>query len=85
MTREALNKIAKAHGVSLDAFANINAWINEKYTKVMVTFANRENLGGNAYYYNHRFISLSVAAIMKRDEDPADYTTQSWEWISDIR
>lgn len=85
MTREILNKVAKAKKVNLDWYDHIIAYINENYTKVFITFANLEVCGGSRLFCNKKSITLSVSALQKREEPEWDYTTQGWERIENIR
>lgn len=85
MTYEILQKIAKQHKINLRHFTEVCAWINEKYTYVFVSFAERENCGGQAYHFGRFDIKLSVSAIQKRGEFEDEYTTNGWTWISDIK
>ena len=85
MTREILNKIAKAKKINLGWFDHINAYINPNYTKVFITFGQMEVCGGSRHFLNQNTVVLSVAAIQKRFEIETDYTTQGWTWIDEIR
>ena len=85
MTNEKLQKIAKRHKIDLSQYDEVLSFINENYTFVLITFAVRENLGGNAYHHDRLKLKLSVSAIMKRVEFEDDYCTNGWEWIFDIR
>ena len=85
MTSEILNKIAKAKKVNLGWYDHIDAFINENYTKVFITFANLEVCGGSRFFCNKKTITLSVAAIQKREEAEWDYTTQGWTRLEYIR
>lgn len=85
MTREILNNICKTRKVNLDWYDHINAFINENYTKVFITFAQMEVVGGGRMFCNQKTVTLSVAAIQKREEPEWEYTTQGWERIEYIR
>lgn len=85
MTQEIITKICKAKKVNLEWYDHIIAYINDNYTKVFVTFANLEVVGGSRLFYNKKSITLSVAAIQKREEPEWEYTTQGWERIENIR
>lgn len=87
MTASALYKVAKAKGIDLSQYDEVRAFPNEKYTFINVTFAVRENLGGNAYRYQQRHVKVSIRAIQKREEFEDDYQTRDWwwQWISDIK
>ena len=85
MTREIITKICKTKKVNLEWYDHIIAYINENYTKVFVTFANLEVVGGSRLFCNKKTITLSVAAIQKREEFEWEYTTQGWERIETIR
>lgn len=85
MTREIINKICKTKKINLEWYDHIISYINQNYTKIFITFASLEVVGGNRYFCNKKTITLSVAAIQKREEVEWDYTTQGWEEISDIR
>lgn len=68
MTQEIITKICKTKKVNLDWYDHIIAYINDNYTKVFVTFANLEVVGGSRFFFNKKTITLSVAAIQKREE-----------------
>ena len=85
MTQEIINKICKTKKVNKDWYDHIIAYINENYTKVSVTFANLEVVGGSRIFCNKKTITLSVCALQKRGEIEWEYTTQGWEWIETIR
>ena len=85
MTRELLNKVAKAHKVNLEHYDHVWASINEAYTFITICFSNLQVCGGQRHFYNQRYVKLSIAAIMKRCEElPEDYETRSIEWIHEI-
>lgn len=52
---------------------------------MFVTFAARENLGGTPYHCCETTCKMLVFSILKREEDPTEYCTNGWEWISDIK
>ena len=85
MTQEIINKICKTKKVNLEWYDSIFAYINENYTKVFVTFALQEVVGGRRHFCCEKTVTLSVAAIQKREEVEWDYTTQGWEEIATIR
>lgn len=85
MTQEILKRVAKAKKVNLDWYDHMIAYINENYTKVFITFANLEVVGGSRSFCNKKTITLSVAAIQKREEAEWEYTTQGWERLEFIR
>ena len=85
MTREILEKIAKAKKVNIGWYDHVFAFINENYTKVFVTFGSLEVVGGGRCFCNKKTITLSVAAIQKREEPEWDYTTQGWTRLEYIR
>ena len=85
MTREILNKIAKANKINLEHYDHIWATINEAYTFVTICFSNLQICGGQRNYYNQRYIKMSVAAMLKREEYPDEYETRGIEWINDIK
>lgn len=85
MTQEILNKVCKAKKVNLEWYDHVIAYINENYTKVFITFANLEVVGGRRMFCNDKSIVLSVAAIQKRGEAEWEYTTQGWERLESIR
>lgn len=85
MTQEILKKVAKAKKVNLDWYDHVIAYINENYTKVFITFANLEVVGGSRMFCNKKSITLSVAAIQKREEVEWEYTTQGWERLEYIK
>ena len=85
MTKEILNRIAKAKKVNLSYYDHVLAFINENYTKVIVSFGLLEVCGGHRYFCCQKDVVLSVAAIQKREEPEWEYTTQGWEEIATIR
>ena len=85
MTRELINRTAKAKGINLEHYDSVIAFINPNYTKVFITLATAEIVGGARYFCGQRTITLSVAAIMKRGEPEWEYTTQGWERISELK
>jgi len=85
MNKAILEKIAKAKKINLKHFDEVFGWVNEKYTYIIISFACRENVGGNAYHLCRKDIKLSVAAINKREEFVEDYTTNGWKWIWEIK
>jgi len=85
MNKETLKRIAKTHKVNLEHFDSVFAYINEAFTKVYITFATTEVVGGEKHHYNRTDIRLSVSAILNRQEDPDDYTTQGWTWLFEIK
>ena len=84
MTRNIIEKIAKAKKINLDWYDHIIGCINENYTKVFITFATLEVLPGCRMYCNKKTITLSLCAIQKREENEWEYTTQGWERIENI-
>lgn len=85
MTNEILQRVAKQHKINLNHYDEVFGYINQKYTYILVTFAVRENLAGNAHHLLQHTVKLSVAAIMNRFEDETEYTTDGWEWIFNIK
>lgn len=85
MTQAIINKVCKTKKVNKEWFDHVFAYINDNYTKVFITFANLEVVGGGRMFYNKKTITLSVAAIQKREEFEWEYTTQGWERIENIR
>ena len=85
MKKEVLKKIAKDHKINLDHFDSVISHVNRKHTKIYVTFALSENVGGERYYYQNTTISLSVMAIIRRCENIDDYTTDGWTYIWEIK
>lgn len=85
MTNEKLQKIAKRYKIDLSQYDEVFSFINKNYTFVLVTFSERENLGGDVHHHARRTLKISVSAIMKREEIEDDYCTNGWEWIFDIR
>lgn len=93
LTYSLLAKVCKAKKVNLRHYDSVIAWINDNYTKVFITLANREVVGGQRYFYNEKVITLSVNAIQKRYQRPdADihepqewqYTTEGWADFTDL-
>lgn len=85
MKTTALNKLAKKFKINLEHFDEVMVSANEKYTKMYVTFAVRENLNGNAYHCGQTGGTMMIAALMKKGEFENDYFTQGWEWIYEIK
>lgn len=85
MTREILNKIAKAKKVNLGWYDHINAFINSNYTKVFVTFGTLEVVGGGRIFCGQKTVTFLVSSIQKNEEPEWDYTTQGWERIEYIK
>lgn len=85
MTREIIEKIAKAKKINLDWYDHINAYINENYTKVFVTFGTLEVCFGSRTYCGQKTITLLVSSLQKNEEPEWEYTTQGWERIEDIK
>ena len=85
MTREILQKVAKAKKIDLSLYDHVIGFINESYTKVLISFASLEVFGGCRQYCNQKDVVLSVAAIQKREEPEWEYTTQGWTRIEYIR
>lgn len=85
MTRDILNKIAKAKNITLDWYDHVFAYINPNYTKVFVNFGQIEVCGGSRVFYNTKTVVLSISAIQKLGEIETDYTTQGWTWLNEIR
>ena len=65
MTQEIINKVCKTKKVNKEWFDHVFAYINDNYTKVFITFANLEVVGGGRMFYNKKTITLSVAAIQR--------------------
>lgn len=84
MTREILNKIAKAKKINLDMYDHILGFINENYTKVFITFGNLEVVGGGRKFYNLKNVCFLVSSLQKNEEPEWEYTTQGWERIEYI-
>lgn len=84
MTREILNKIAKAKKIDLAMYDHVIGYINENYTKVYVTFANLEVVGGSRYFYNKKSVVFLVSSLQKNEEFEWEYTTQGWDRIEYI-
>ena len=85
MTREIINKICKTKKINLEWYDHIIGYINESYTKVFITFASLEVVGGSRFFCNEKTLVLSVSAIQKREEMEWEYTTQGWERIESIK
>lgn len=85
MTREILNAIAKAKGINLGHYSKVTSFINEAYTKVIVIFFEEEGVGFYRTRCNEKQVTLSVNAILRREEFPEDYETDGSKWIFDIR
>ena len=84
MTREILNKIAKAKKIDLAMYDHVIGYINESYTKVRITFANLEVVGGSRLFYNQKQVVFLVSSLQKNEEFEWEYTTQGWERIEYI-
>lgn len=85
MNKATLQKIAKKNKINLAHYDEVHGFINEAYTYIFISFACRENIGGIGTHLNRFDIKMSVAAALKRDEFPEDYTTQGWQWLSEIK
>ena len=87
MTRETLNKIAKANKIDLTQYMKVAGFINPNYTKVFILFFDEEGVGFDRIRCNQKTITMNVSAIQKRDEFPEDYCTDNagGEWIYEIR
>lgn len=86
MTRELLNKVAKAKKINLKTYDSVNAYVNDNFTKVFITFGCTEVLAGSKRMYQKNTIVLSVNAILKREEEwPEDYATNGNTWLWEIR
>ena len=86
MTRQLLEKVAKAKGINLEHFDKVAAFVNSKYTQVVISFWNHECVSHNPRRANEKTVRLSVASILKREEEwPEDYETKDvvagqWLW-----
>ncbi len=85
MTREILNKIAKAKKINLDYYDHINGFINGNYTKVIIYFGTLEVCFGNRTFYNQKMVVFNVSALQRKEEFEWEYTTQGWERIEYLR
>ena len=85
MTRELLNKIAKANKINLEHYDHVWAAANEAYTFVNICFSNLQVCGGERNFYNQHYIKMSIAAMLKREENPYDYETRGIKWIYEIK
>lgn len=86
MTKQLLEKVAKAKGINLEHFDKVAAFVNSKYTQVVISFWNHECVSHNPRRCNEVTVRLSVASILKREEEwPEDYETTDvvagqWLW-----
>lgn len=87
MTRQLLEKVAKAKGIDLSMYDHVTAIINEAYTFVIIRFWTLEVVGGNRHELFNDRVKLSISAILKREEEwPEDYETSPYgEWIYNIK
>ena len=85
MTRQLLEKIAKAYKVNLEHFTHVLAWTDENYTYLFVKFSEIQICGDERHFHNGKTIKMSIAAMLKRGEFPDDYVTKNHQWISEIR
>jgi len=84
MNATILKDIAKRKGVNLNHYGKVRSFINDNYTKVYVIFYDEEGVGIHRTICNRRVETMSVSAILKREEMPEDYETNGGEWIMDI-
>ena len=90
MTRELLNKIAKANKVNLSEHTHIQAFINQNYTKLYIEFSTMEVCGSSRLFVCPVVITKSVAAIARKnatcgEPDAWEYCTQGIERNEDIK
>lgn len=55
----------------------------ERGNRVVVVVAQRENLGGNAHYYQQNEITINLSTLYKREIFVDDLTTNGFVWISE--
>lgn len=84
MNATILKSIAKRKGINLDYYGKVRSFINDNYTKLIVIFYDEEGVGTHRTICNRRVETMSVSAILKREEMPEDYETNGGEWIMDI-
>lgn len=84
MNATILKDIAKRKGVNLNYYGKVRAFLNDNYTKLFVIFYDEEGVGTHRTTCNKRIETMSVSAILKREEMPEDYETNGGEWIMDI-
>jgi len=87
MTRETLNQIAKRNNINLEHYSKVAGFINPNYTKVFILFFDEEGVGTYRMRCNQKTITMNIAPMLKREEDPADYCTKNagGEWIYEIK
>lgn len=84
MNAAILKDIAKRKGINLNYYGKVRAFINDNYTKLFIIFYDEEGVGTHRIICNKRIETMSVSAILKREEMPEDYETNGGEWIMDI-
>lgn len=84
MNATILKSIAKRKGVNLDYYGKVRSFLNDNYTKLFIVFYDEEGVGIHRTICNKRIETMSVSAILKREEIPEDYETNGGEWIVDI-
>lgn len=84
MNATILKSIAKRKGVNLNYYGKVRAFLNDNYTKLYIMFYDEEGVGIHRTICNKRIETMSVSAILKREEMPEDYETNGGEWIMDV-
>ena len=87
MTKELLNKVATMKKINLSLFDHVYAKVNDNFTFVEITFFNLQiSPVGERTWCNRKNVKLSVASILKREEEfPDEYETDGSKWIFEIR
>jgi len=87
MTREVLNRIAKAHKIDTTQYMKVAGFVNPNYTKVFILFFDEEGVGFDRIRCNQKTIVMNIAPMLKREECPEDYCTKDagGEWIYEIK
>ena len=87
MTRELLNKVAQMKKINLSHFDHVYAEVNANFTFVEITFFNLlVSPMGDRTWCNRKSVKLSVASILKREEEfPDEYETNGSKWIYEIK
>ena len=84
MNATILKSIAKRKGVNLNYYGKVRAFLNDNYTKLYIMFYDEEGVGTHRTICNKRIETMSVSAILKREEMQEDYETNGGEWIMDV-
>lgn len=81
MEKTMVEKIAKTYKIDLKQYTHVITSVNDKMTKLFVTFANQLGAGMTKVYVDEKTITMSVSALYKRCECVYDYETNGWQDI----